>query len=241
MQDGQHSHEPEAIKARLNAPQKTSYIREWVYGGIDGVVTTFAITAGVVGASLSPAIVLILGLANLVGDGFSMAAGCYSSTKTDVDNYNRLRKIEGEHIANHREGEKEEIRQIYTAKGFDGDNLETIVETITADKERWIDEMMASEYGMPGEPPSPMGAAMHTFMSFVVCGAVPLLPFLLKFPASFELALAASALTFFAIGALKSRWSQKSWAWHGVETSLVGLSAAGIAFVIGYALRGLAA
>lgn len=238
--DGQHSHDPAAIKERLSTPQKTGYIREWVYGGIDGVVTTFAITAGVVGASLSPAIVLILGLANLVGDGFSMAAGCYSSTKTDVDNYKRLRKVEHNHIANHREGEKEEIRQIYAAKGFKGDQLETIVDTITADKERWIDEMMAAEYGMAEEPPAPMRAAVHTFMAFLICGAVPLLPFAADLPGGFKLALGGSAMTFFAIGALKSRWSEKSWVWHGVETTLVGLSAAGIAFVIGYALRGLA-
>lgn len=240
MQEAHHSHDPDAIRQRLSAPPETSYIKEWVYGGIDGVVTTFAITAGVVGASLSPAIVLILGLANLVGDGFSMAAGCYSSTKTDVDNYNRLRAVEGDHIANHREGEKEEIRQIYAAKGFEGESLEHVVETITADKERWINEMMANEYGLPGEPPSPMGAAINTFIAFVICGAVPLLPFLLKIPADFIVSLAASAATFFAIGALKSRWSQKSWLWHGFETTLVGLSAAGIAFVIGYALRDLA-
>ncbi|MEZ5918809.1 MAG: VIT1/CCC1 transporter family protein [Alphaproteobacteria bacterium] len=71
----------ESIAERLKEGPRALHLREWVYGGIDGVVTTFAIVAGVVGANLSPLIVVILGIANLVGDGFSMAAGAYSSAK----------------------------------------------------------------------------------------------------------------------------------------------------------------
>ena len=115
-----HEHTPEAIAKRLQKGPGAFYIKEWVYGGIDGVVTTFAVVAGVVGASLSPMIVLILGLANLIADGFSMASGCYSSTKAEIDNYTRLRQREEMHIDKHHAGELEETRQILTAKGFEG-------------------------------------------------------------------------------------------------------------------------
>ncbi|MGV1015589.1 MAG: VIT1/CCC1 transporter family protein, partial [Methyloceanibacter sp.] len=70
----EHGHHPREIAKRLKTGPKASYLRDWVYGGIDGTVTTFAIMAGVVGASLSAGVVLILGVANLLADGFSMAA-----------------------------------------------------------------------------------------------------------------------------------------------------------------------
>lgn len=234
-----HSHDPEDIRARLDAGPQASYLKEWVYGGIDGVVTTFAIVAGVVGASLSPAIVVILGLANLIGDGFSMAAGAYSSSKTETDNYDRLRQVETSHIEKYPEGEKEEIRQIFAAKGFKGENLEHAVQTITADKNAWIDMMMAEEYGMTSSPHTPIKAALHTFLAFIICGAMPLLPYLLSFPDAFAYAVLFSALTFFAIGSIKGRWSISSTWYHGFETMAIGLTAAGLAFLIGYWLKGL--
>lgn len=238
--DGHHEHTPQAIKERLNAPQENHvYLKEWVYGGIDGVVTTFAIVSGVMGAGLSPGIILILGLANLIGDGFSMAAGCYSSTKAEKDNYDRLRHVEHTHIRDCPEGEREEIRQIFAAKGFEGDILNDIVDTITQRKETWINVMMAEEYGLSSVTVSPIRAALHTFFAFALCGIMPLLPFLLFLPHSFALAGVLSGATFFAIGAFKSRWSVKSWWYHGGETFAVGMTAAGLAFIIGYALEAM--
>jgi len=87
----EHEHTREAIRRRLQQGASPSYLRDWVYGGIDGAVTTFAVIAGVAGASLSAKIVVILGLANMVADGFSMAASNYSGTKTEVDDADRLR------------------------------------------------------------------------------------------------------------------------------------------------------
>ena len=162
-----------------------SYLRDWVYGGIDGAVTTFAIVAGVVGAELSNRVVLILGVANLVADGFSMAASNYSGTKTEHEEQAHLRAIEERHIEAVPEGEREEIRQIFRGKGFRGRDLERAVDVITADRERWVDTMLAEEYGLPKAVRSPLKAAASTFAAFVLCGAVPLLPFLVGAPASF--------------------------------------------------------
>ena len=123
----EHSHEPADIERRLNDGPKISYLRDWVYGGIDGAVTTFAIVAGAVGANLSATIVLVLGVANLLADGFSMAAANYSGSKSENDDFNRLRQIEEKHIRLDPEGEREEVRQIYRNKGYDGEELETLV------------------------------------------------------------------------------------------------------------------
>ena len=97
----EHGHSREAIARRLARPPSVSYLRDWVYGGIDGAVTTFAIVAGVVGADLSNRVVLILGLANVVADGFSMAASNFSGTRTELEEKAHLRADRG---APHRGG-----------------------------------------------------------------------------------------------------------------------------------------
>lgn len=236
-----HTHTKQDIEARLQEGPKAYYLKEWVYGGVDGVVTTFAIVAGVVGASLSPVVVLILGVANLIADGFSMAAGCYSATKADDDNYWRLRKREEMHVEKFYDGEIEETRIILKQKGFEGEDLDNMVEAISRDKETWIEWMMQEEYGLSRPVSTPMHAAANTFVAFVLCGAMPVLPFLLSFSNAIEWALFFSAITFFAIGSLKSMWSIKSWWREGLSTLAVGLTAAGISFLIGYGLKFLGA
>ena len=108
----EHGHDSAAIARRLAAGPRVSYLRDWIYGGIDGAVTTFAIVAGTVGADLSPRIVLLLGAANLVGDGFSMAAANFTGTKAEREEYARLRAMEERHVDLVPEGEREEVRQI---------------------------------------------------------------------------------------------------------------------------------
>lgn len=165
-----HSHRPEDIRHRLEKGPKENYLQEWVYGGIDGVVTTFAIVAGVSGASLSAVVIMILGVANLIGDGFSMAASAYSAARTEVDNYERLREIEDRQIDKDPEGEREEIRQIYKVKGFKGEELEHIVDTICADRENWIEIMMQEEYGLGSSKNRPLKPACIHLWRFVYAG-----------------------------------------------------------------------
>ena len=116
----EHSHTKEAIHARLARDPRISYLHDWIYVGIDEVVTTLAVVAGVVGADLPARIVLVLGLANLVADGFAMAAGNYTGSQADRDDYDRLLAVERKHIAVVPDGEREEIRQIFGGKGFLG-------------------------------------------------------------------------------------------------------------------------
>lgn len=237
----EHSHAPDDIADRLHDGPVINYLRDWVYGGIDGAVTTFAVVAGAVGANLSTPIILILGLANLLADGFSMAAANYSGTKTEEDDYRRLKLVEEKHIQLEPEGEREEIRQIYSAKGYDGEELETLVGIITSRRRTWIETMMQEEYGLSAAQRSPFKAALTTFVAFVICGSLPLVPFVFGLPASAEITTFLTASAFFGIGSIKSRWSTQHWFWSGLETTVIGMAAAAIAWIVGYLLQGLMA
>ena len=235
----EHGHSSAEIAARLADGPKANYLRDWVYGGIDGAVTTFAVVAGVVGADLSARVVLILGAANLLADGFSMAAGNYSATKAELDDYARIRRMEERHIRLVPDGEREEIRQLFRAKGFKGPDLERAVEVITSSTARWVDMMMAEEHGVPPVIRSPIAAGLATFAAFLVCGLVPLLPFVAGLDATVMLSVVMTALVFFAIGSLKSRWSTASWWWSGAETLSIGLAAAVVAYAVGVLLKSI--
>lgn len=236
----EHEHTPEAIRDRLDEGPRQSYVRDWIYGGIDGVVTTFAIVSGVVGGNLERSVVIILGVANLIPDGFSMAASNYSGTKSEVEEWNKLREVEQRHIRIAPQGEREEVRGIFRRKGFSGHDLDRAVEVITADDELWVRTMLTDEYGLAAEVRSPMRAAISTFTAFVICGAVPLVPFVLGASNAFPVALALTLTVFFLIGAAKSLWSVRSWWRSATETLLIGSLAASLAYLIGFLLRGLA-
>jgi VIT1/CCC1 family predicted Fe2+/Mn2+ transporter len=235
----EHGHHPREIARRLEKGPRVSYLRDWVYGGIDGTVTTFAIMAGVVGANLSSTVVIILGVANLLADGFSMAAGNYTGTKAEHDEYEQLRRMEERHVDLAPEGEREEIRQIFKAKGFEGEALEAAVNVITERRERWIDTMMKEEHGMPTIVRSPLKAAAMTFVAFVLCGSVPLIPYALMLEAPEIPSAIMTAITFFGIGSFRSYWSPTPWWRAGLETVAIGVLAAGVAYFIGHMLQGL--
>lgn len=231
----EYSHTPEAIRSRLARGARVSYLRDWIYGAIDGAVTTFAIVAGVAGAGLPPAVVLLLGFANLAADGFAMGASNYSGTKAEWEAYRRVLEVERQHIALIPEGEREEIRQIFERKGFGGADLERVVQLISGDPVLWAETMAVEEYGLSPTIRSPARAAMATFAAFMLCGAIPLVTFLAV--GGLGASVAATAATFFGVGAIKSRWSPVGWWRSGLETLLIGLSAASIAFVIGHGLH----
>jgi len=235
----EHEHSTEAIRERLAAGPTHNYLRDWIYGGIDGAVTTFAVVSGVAGAQLSPWILLALGFANLFADGFSMAASNFLGTKAEHEDWHRLEAIENRHIDLAPEGEREEVRQIFQIKGFAGADLERIVQLVTADRERWVRTMLTEEYGLPIEVRSPYYAAISTFTAFLICGLVPLFPYLLKVPQALEVSILATGLVFFAIGSAKSRWSPAAWWRSGITTLLVGAVAAGLAYAAGMILKSL--
>lgn len=235
----EHEHTPQAISKRLAAENRPNYLRDWVYGGIDGAITTFAIVAGVVGAGLSSSVIVILGLANLLADGFSMAASNYTGTKTEIDELARYRQIEEKHISREPEGERREIRHILQSKGLSGSALDAAVKAVTSNQETWVNTMLVEEYGLSTNLRSPLKSGFSTFASFLVCGSVPLIPFLLSIEPAFETALISTGITFFLIGTIKSKWSLARWWVSGMETLMIGAAASILAYAVGYFVKGL--
>jgi vacuolar iron transporter family protein len=235
----EHEHSIEAIQERLSAGPRQNYLRDWIYGGIDGSVTTFAVVSGVAGAQLSPWIILVMGFANLFADGFSMAASNFLGTRAEHDDLKRIEAIEYRHIELAPEGEREEVREIFRKKGFSGADLANLVDLITSDRPRWVKTMLTEEYGLPHEVRSAWLAAITTFAAFLICGLVPLLPYLFKLDHTFTLSTVLTGGVFFAIGSFKSRWSTSSWWSSGLSTLAVGAIAACLAYTAGLALRHL--
>lgn len=241
-------HSPEAIGHRLSDGPKHSYLRDFIYGAIDGAVTTFAIVAGVAGAKLGAGIVIILGLANLLADGFSMAVSNYLGSRAEQDRHARLRLDEQRQIADHPEGEREEVRQIFAAKGFTGEALEHAVAVITADRDLWVDTMLREEHGVPLHTPSALRAAWSTFIAFVVVGAIPLVVYVYQFIAPedwrvadpFPISCVMTGVAFAWVGAAKSRFTGESIVRAAGLTLLMGGAAAAMAYFVGWLLGGLA-
>lgn len=215
------------------------YIGEFIYGGIDGSVTTFAVVAGAAGAQLDSAVVLILGFANLFADGFAMSVGSYLSTKSEQENYQKHKAIEYWEVDNLPEKEREEIREIYQGKGFEGELLEQVVDKITENKDRWVDVMMKEELNMTEESKSPFQMGFVTFISFLSLGFIPLIVYVIDYTSSSisgDLFLYSSVLTFvtFAgIGFAKSYVTQANKLRSTLETLFLGGSAAVLAYFVG--------
>ena len=131
---------------------------------------------------MSSGVVVILGVGNLVGDGFSMAAGNFMGTRAEQEEFAKLRQMEHRHIDRVPEGEREEIRAIFRQKGFEGELLEQVVDVITADENRWVETMLQEEHGVSLAQISAWKAAATTFAAFMIVGLIPLLPFLLSSP-----------------------------------------------------------
>lgn len=237
------SHTREAIRKRLELKPKGSFLRDFIYGAIDGTVTTFAVVAGAVGATFSPSVVIILGFANLIADGFSMGVSNYLGIKAESELFQKAKCEEEYHIAHVPEGEKEEIRQIFAKKGFRGTDLENIVTTISSNQTLWVDTMLKEELNLGVTEFFPIKAALTTFAAFVSIGFVPLFPFVLSyiFPefslSPFTSSAFLSGLTFFGIGAIKTLFTEKSWFSSGLVTLLTGGGAALLAYWIGIFLK----
>jgi vacuolar iron transporter family protein len=132
-----------------------------------------------VGANLPQRVALILGLANLCTDGFSMAVSNYQKAASELQRSAQAREIEACHIEEVPEGEREEIRQIFAQKGFTGQLLEDVVAIITQDRKRWVETMLTEEHGLPLAGPVPLRAALVTFSAWTT-GATFLLIGVLK-------------------------------------------------------------
>jgi len=217
---------------------------DFIYGSIDGAVTTFAIVAGVVGASLSPGIILILGFANLFADGFSMAAANYQASKARNEFVQMKRRQEEWEIDNLEEQEIDEIREIYREKGFKDELLEDVVRIITSRRKVWIDTMMKEELGLIEDEKKPIDSSVSTFVGFNLIGVIPLIPFMVFMMLGFQsnsnafiYSTVSVLAAFFLVGMIKGKIVKSSMIRAGIITLIIGGVAAMVAYIVGYGLN----
>jgi VIT1/CCC1 family predicted Fe2+/Mn2+ transporter len=204
------------------------------------------VVAGVEGANLDETVVIILGGANLIADGFSMAVSNFLGSRAARQQRERARREEQRHIRMVPEGEREEIRQIFAAKGFEGRDLERVVEVITSDPDLWTETMMSEELGFGTSEPNEFRAALATFTAFLTIGFLPLAVFALDLLTPGDVANAflwsavMTGIAFFVVGAMKARFVDQAWWRSALETLAVGGLAATLAYVAGALLQDVA-
>ncbi len=216
------------------------FIGDFVYGANDGIITTFAVVTGAVGASLSPLVIIILGFANLFADGFSMGASSFLSKRSNNDYQKGQRLKEEWEIKHFPELEVTEVRTIYEKQGFTGDQLDKAVAMTIKDKKKWVDIMMIHELGILEDyDDKPWEHGLATFGAFVIAGLMPLLPFLLPFFTKNTLLYSPlfAGVALFTAGALQTLITPKTWWKGGIEMLLVGGAAGTVSFLVGYLLK----
>jgi VIT1/CCC1 family predicted Fe2+/Mn2+ transporter len=221
---------------------KEKYLKDMVYGSIDGIITTFAVVSGVIGASLSYGVIIVLGLANLLADGFSMATGNYLSTKSELEKIRKKRKEYHKEVRELPDIKTEELRAIFKERGFKDEVVTQLICKITPDKEAWEKLMVSENFGEYNSI-DPKRTALVTFIAFVVAGFIPLLAFVLAFSLDIFkeyapiISIISTGLALFFVGTLKASTVDKKPLRGGIETLIMGGIAAFVAFFIGFILK----
>jgi len=228
------------------------YLKSIVYGGLDGIITAFALTASVSGANLSAAIVLILGIASLLANGIGMGVGDALSEQAETDFNNAERAREKWEMDNHLEGEVEEMVAIYTAKKVSEQDARTMLGIMTKYPDVFLDHMMCEELRLlpPEADASPWKNGVATFCSFVMFGFVPLIPYVIAQGVSmsatlqFEIAIGLTGFILLVLGAVKGYLVDSTHfvaVWKSALTTLgLGGIAAAVAYLVGFLLQKLA-
>ncbi len=212
-------------------------IRDVVFGANDGIIAAFAVVSGVYGAALSSKVIFIAGTAEVVGGMISMGLGAYLSVKSAIEYIRGERAREEYEVEHFPDRERSEIYDIYREKGFEPPILDAVVNHICADKERWVNIMMAEELNLAEEGHlSPKRSALATGGAYAVASAVPVLPYALSDDAQlnfmFSAAMTVSAL--FLVGAIKTVVTGLRWWRSGLEVMAIGTVAAAATYGIGW-------
>jgi len=228
------------------------YLKSVVYGGLDGIITVFAVVASIAGAGLDVGVVIIMGVASLLADGISMGMGDFLSSKAENDYTKEERKRELWETENYIEGEIEEMIKIYTDKGMTEKDATIIVTTMSKYTDIFVDTMMVEELGlMPVDASdSPIKNGLVTFVAFLVFGCVPLISYIVPVASdkqhdldhvegAFIIASVVTLIAMFLLGALTAKFSPQKWYISGGWISINGGAAAAIAYLIGWALSAI--
>ncbi|MEK7524176.1 MAG: VIT1/CCC1 transporter family protein [Patescibacteria group bacterium] len=210
----------------------SGFLKEAVFGFNDGVVSTFAVIAGLTGGMVGRQTILLAALAVVFPGAFSMGLGTYLGSKSEKELYQREKKREIYEMEHVPELERQEIRDIYSAKGFSGKLLDDVVDKITSDPKVWLDTMMTEELGFAQKPPEPGINGMVMSTAFLAGSLIPTVPYF--FPtSSFLLCAVLSVSGLLFAGAYKTRFTGKNIFVSAMETLLIGALAAGGSYGIG--------
>lgn len=241
---GGHSH-GKAPEAHSNTPSE--YIKSMVFGGLDGIITTFAVVAAVAGADMSGDLVILMGVANLVSDGISMGLGDYFSEKSEKDYIKNEWMRETWELENYPEGEKQEMVELYEGQGMDKEDAATIVNTFAKYPDKFVNLMMVDELGLePWDEEESQGLwkqGLVTMLSFWFFGAIPVVGYAIIDAAGvdnastiFAVDCVVTLFTMFALGAAKAKVTNTSIIQQGGLMMLNGAVACGAGYLIAWAI-----
>ena len=217
-------------------------VRDMVFGASDGLVSTLAFVAGVVGATTDPSIVLLSGVAELLAGTISMAAGSYESAKSELEVLEKESRRKQVKACKTVGGEREELVRFYESEGFERGEAEAIADRVIKENEPPLQTEHLESLGLaPKELGSPLKAGALTGLFFCLAALVPIFAF--TFPLdvfdALIISVIASVITLFGVGVLKTIFSRRNWFWSGLETMAIGAAAAGITYVIGSLFSGI--
>jgi vacuolar iron transporter family protein len=210
-------------------------IREVVFGTNDGLITTLGFLAGVTGAISDKNTILLAAVAELVAGAFSMASGAYISSKSQIEYFQKEIAREKREIEEDPEHEKQEIWDIYKARGFTDDEISILIKRITADKNLWLRFMLREELGLGDEAwENPIKVGLTMGGSFLIGSVIPIVPYFFLQPGTALVTATCASLVFlFSLGAFKTRITKSGWLKSGIEMLAIGTASALVGYLVG--------
>jgi VIT1/CCC1 family predicted Fe2+/Mn2+ transporter len=215
------------------------WLRPAVFGAMDGLVSNFALIAGVAGGGVDRAVIVLAGLAGLAAGAFSMAAGEYTSVAAQAELAEAEIAVEREELRNNPAAEERELAAMYVARGLDPELAAEVARQLHRDPDTALDVHTREELGVTlGDLPSPRLAATSSFLSFAVGALVPVLPYMLGADALWLAAVLALA-GLFACGAVVTQVTSRPWWYGGLRQLVLGAAAASLTYAFGYLVGSL--
>eukprot|EP00035_Acanthoeca_spectabilis_P020688 m.434173 g.434173 ORF g.434173 m.434173 type:complete len:310 (+) comp17670_c0_seq1:189-1118(+) len=245
--DAEYSKEVHQSLAAEEHDSFGEYVKVMVFGGLDGIITTFAVVASIAGADLKIEVVLVLGFSNLFADGVSMAFGEYISGDAEQKYVSMEHQRETWELENDPEGEMKEMVDLYVEKGFKQEDAENVVKTMAKYGDYFVNHMMTEELGLlPPEPAAQvfrdlLSKSAVMFFAFLIFGLVPLLSYIcfstidgIKSETLFGISCGLTATALFGLGCYSSKFSKYPWYRQGAFVMINGATAAAVAYLVGW-------
>ena len=215
--------------------REANWLRDVILGGQDGLVNILGIILGVIAGGGSKTVLLAAGFAAAITESISMGAVGYTSSVAERDYYQAEKAREAAEIERTPEEERQEVREIYAAKGFSGELLDQVVDTITANRDSWLSTMMDEELHLqPVKTQDILRSSVIITVATLIGHLIPLLPFVwLSRTTALITAFVLSALVLFSVGVYSSVTLVGDWRKNGIKMVVIGLGAAAIGFLIG--------